>query len=254
MDSPLTRHGIHSWPSDEETHEFSRRGLDILVVAPHPDDAELGMGGGIARWIEQGKRVGILDLTNGEPTPFGTVEKRATETSQASKLLGIRWRWNLGLRNRFVEPTLEARHRLAGFFRVVRPRWIFAPYWDDAHPDHIAATQLIEAARFWSKLSNSDLAGTPYHPERIFYYYCIHLKIVPQPAFVFDITSTWEKKFASIKAYESQFITGRESLDPQPIDRFRDEAAYWGKMIGTKYGEPYTTKEPLGLNDLSGLL
>lgn len=254
MDSPLVQHGILDWPTAEEIDSFCRQGLDILVVAPHPDDAELGMGGGIARWIEQGKRVGILDLTNGEPTPYGTPEKRAAETTQASKILGIKWRWNLGLRNRFVEPTLEARHRLAGFFRLVRPRWIFAPYWEDAHPDHIAATQLVEAARFWSKLSNSDLAGEPYHPERIFYYYCIHLKIVPQPAFVFDISETWPKKFAAIKAFESQFITGREKLDPQPVDRFRDEAAYWGKMIGTKYGEPYTTREPLGLSDLSGLI
>lgn len=254
MGSPLAQHGIFDWPTNQEIESFRREGLDILVVAPHPDDAELGMGGGIARWIEQGKRVGILDLTNGEPTPYGTPEKRAAETSQASKILGVKWRWNLGLRNRFVEPTLEARHRLAGFFRLVRPRWIFAPYWEDAHPDHIAATQLVEAARFWSKLSNSDLAGEPYHPERIFYYYCIHLKIVPQPAFVFDISGTWQKKFAAIKAFESQFITGREQLDPQPIDRFRDEAAYWGKMIGTRYGEPYTTREPLGLSDLSGLI
>lgn len=254
MDSPLIRHGILDWPTAAETDEFRERGLDILVVAPHPDDAELGMGGGIARWIEQGKRVGILDLTNGEPTPFGSPEVRAAETAKASAILGVKWRWNLGLRNRFVESTLEARHRLAGFFRVVRPRWLFAPYWEDAHPDHVAATALIEAARFWAKLSNSDLAGNAFHPERIFYYYCIHLKIVPQPAFVFDISSTWEKKLAAIRAYESQFITGREALDPQPIDRFRDEAAYWGKTIGTRFGEPYSTREPLGLTDLSGLV
>ncbi len=254
MNSPLVQHGILDWPTEQEAAEFRRQGLDILVVAPHPDDAELGMGGGIARWIEQGKRVGILDLTNGEPTPFGSLEQRAVETAAASRILGVQWRWNLGLRNRFVEPTLEARHRLAGFFRLVRPRWIFAPYWEDAHPDHLAATELVEAARFWSKLSNCDLAGEAYHPERIFYYYCIHLRIVPQPAFVFDISATWEKKFAAIKAFESQFITGRQHLDPQPVDRFRDEAAYWGKIIGTRYGEPYATREPLGLNDLSGLL
>ena len=254
MDSPLIRYGILDWPTVVEADEFRERGLDILVVAPHPDDAELGMGGGIARWIEQGKRVGILDLTNGEPTPFGSPEVRAAETAKASAILGVKWRWNLGLRNRFVESTLEARHRLAGFFRVVRPRWLFAPYWEDAHPDHVAATALIEAARFWAKLSNSDLAGQAFHPERIFYYYCIHLKIVPQPAFIFDISSTWEKKLAAIRAYESQFITGREALDPQPIDRFRDEAAYWGKTIGTRFGEPYSTREPLGLTDLSGLV
>ena len=254
MESPFVQHGFRDWPTDAEIKEFRNQGLDILVIAPHPDDAELGMGGGIARWIEQGKRVGILDLTDGEPTPFGTIPKRAAETAKATEILGVKWRWNLGLRNRYVEPSLEARHRLAGFFRLVRPRWLFAPFWEDAHPDHIAATALIEAARFWSKLSNSDLAGEPYHPERILYYYCIHLKLIPQPAFNFDISSSWQKKYSAIQAFESQFIVGREQLDPQPITRFRDEAAYWGKMIGTKYGEPYASREPLGLTDLSGLL
>lgn len=254
MDSPNAQYGINTWPLPAEIESFQQQGLDVLVIAPHPDDAELGMGGSIARWIEQGLKVGILDLTNGEPTPFGTAEKRAAETAQASSILGVKLRWNLGLRNRYLEATLENRHRLAGFFRLVRPRWLFAPYWEDAHPDHTAATALIEAARFWAKLSNSDLAGEPFHPSRVFYYYCIHLKSVLQPAFVFDISSTWERKFASIKAYESQFVTGRSHLDPHPLDRFRDEAAYWGKMIGTRYGEPFTTREPLGLADMKGIL
>jgi bacillithiol biosynthesis deacetylase BshB1 len=252
--NPFEMVGFSSQPTTEQVAEFKRQGLDALVIAPHPDDAELGMGGTIAQLIDDGWRIAILDLTNGEPTPFGSVEKRSKETAKATAILKIKWRWNLGLRNRFVEPTLEARHQLASFFRLVRPKRIFAPFWEDAHPDHTAATSLIEAARFWSKLSNSDLLGEPYHPERIYYYYCIHLKTVPNPAFVFDISRTWLRKLESIRAYESQFITGRESLDPAPIDRFRDDAAYWGKMIGTRYGEPFTSREPLGLRDLKDLL
>ena len=101
--------------------------LDMLVVAPHPDDAELGMGGAIAKMLDLGWKVGVLDLTNGEPTPFGDIETRETETKSASQALGITWRENLGLRNRFVEPTLEARGLLANVFRRTRPRWLFAP-------------------------------------------------------------------------------------------------------------------------------
>lgn len=228
--------------------------LDILVVAPHPDDAELGMGGAIAKFVAEGREVGILDLTSGEPTPHGSLEIRASETARATKILGIEWRENLGLPNRSLEATLENRAKLAEVFRRVRPRWLFAPYWVDAHPDHVAATELVEAARFWSKLTKSDLAGEPHHPERIFNYYCVHLKTVPQPAFVLDISAEWEQKFAAIRAYESQFITGRPTDPPTFLDQLRDEAAFWGKSIGRPYGEPFTCREPLGLGSLEDLV
>lgn len=228
--------------------------LDVLVVAPHPDDAELGMGGAICKWIQQGSRVGIVDLTNGEPTPFGSPDIRAVETAAATKALGIQWRYNLGMKNRSLEPTLDNRHRLAGLFRLARPRWIFAPYWSDAHPDHVAATELVEAARFWSKLSKSDLAGEPFHPERIYYYFCIHLKLVPQPAFILDITEHWLAKAASVDAYQSQFVTGRSAEPPSFIEKLREEAAFWGKAIGVRYGEPFSSKEPIGLKSFDSLL
>ena len=232
----------------------SHQGMDMLVIAPHPDDAELGMGGAIAKMIDQGWQVGVLDLTSGEPTPFGSLETRRRETDLASAALGISWRENLGLPNRFLEPTLEARGKLANVFRRMRPKWLFAPYWEDAHPDHLAATQLIEAARFWSKLTKSELVGEPFHPQRVFHYYCVHLKHVAQPAFVLDISDQWDRKRTSIEAYASQFVTGREHLTPPFVDRVRDEAAYWGKMIGTRYGEPFACREPIGLQDLTRLL
>jgi len=227
--------------------------LDVLVVAPHPDDAELGMGGAICKLIQQGRRVGIVDLTNGEPTPFGSTEIRARETAAATTALGIQWRYNLGMKNRFLEPSLENRHRLASLFRLVRPRWVFAPYWSDAHPDHTAATELVEAARFWSKLTKSELAGQPFHPERIYYYFCIHLKLVPQPAFILDITEHWPAKAASIEAYQSQFVTGRPTEPPSVVERLREDAAFWGKAIGVRYGEPFASKEPIGMKSLNSL-
>lgn len=228
--------------------------LDALVIAPHPDDAELGMGGGILRLLAAGQRVGVLDLTNGEPTPHGSIEIRAQETDAATEVLGLTWRGNLGLTNRALEATLEARHQLAGVIRQTRPRWLFAPYWTDAHPDHTAATQLVEAARFWSKLTKSDIPGTPHHPERIYNYYCVHLKLHPQPAFVLDITDYWDRKAQAISCYQSQFVTGREHLDPPFLERLRDEAAYWGSTIGVKFGEPYTSREPIGLSGFDALV
>lgn len=228
--------------------------LEILVIAPHPDDAELGMAGAILKFLAEGKRVGVLDLTSGEPTPHGSPEIRARETAAATKILGLPWRENLGLPNRSLEPTLEARAKLAGVIRREKPRWLFAPYWVDAHPDHVAATELVDAARFWAKLTKTDLPGEPHHPERIYNYYCIHLKQAIQPAFVLDISQQWDAKLASIRAFESQFITGRPTQAPTFLDQLRDEAAYWGKLIGTRYGEPFTCREPLALRSMAELI
>ena len=225
--------------------------LDVLVIAPHPDDAELGMGGAIVKMLAAGMQVGVLDLTSGEPTPYGTPELRQQETATATEILGLEWRQNLGLPNRSLEPTLENRAKLAGVIRQARPKWLFAPYWVDAHPDHTAATKLVDDARFWSKLTKTDMPGEPFHPQRIYNYYCVHLKMTPQPAFVLDISAEWPTKFAAIKAYESQFVTGRDGTF---LDKLRDEASYWGKTIGVEYGEPFNCREPLGLNAFGGLV
>lgn len=224
--------------------------LDVLAIAPHPDDVELGMAGAVLKFKSEGLRVGVLDLTNGEPTPHGSPEIRAQETAAATEILQLDWRENLGLPNRSLEATLEARRELASVIRQVKPRWLFAPYWVDAHPDHVAATELVEAARFWAKLSKTDMPGDRHHPERIYNYYAIHLKMAPQPAFVLDISEFWEQKLAAIRCYESQFIQGRS---PTFLDQFRDDAAHWGRTIGVEYGEPFVAREPLGLRSMSTL-
>jgi N-acetylglucosamine malate deacetylase 1 len=228
--------------------------LDVLIVAPHPDDAELGMAGAIMKFNDDGWRVGILDLTNGEPTPFGSPEIRARETAAATAVLGLSWRENLGLPNRSLVATLEARAKLATVFRLQRPRWIFAPYWVDAHPDHVAATELIEAARFWSKLTKTEMPGEPHYPQRIFYYYCVHLRVIPQPAFVLDVSPYWERKRVAIECYRSQFIEGRLQELPTFIDRLRDQSSAWGWSIGTQYGEAFASREPVGLRTMTGLV
>jgi N-acetylglucosamine malate deacetylase 1 len=228
--------------------------LDVLVIATHPDDAEIGVGGTLVRCGRAGLRTGVLDLTNGEPTPHGSPELRAQETVAASNQLGIAWRKNLGLPNRSVEATLEARRSLAGVLRIVRPRFVFAPYWDDSHPDHIAASRLCDDARFWAKLSRSDLPGEPFWPPRMFYYWSIHLRIHPKPAFVIDISDCIEAKMQALAAYQSQFVTGRTPTFPTPLDDIRDRARYWGWTIGKAYAEPFGSREEIGLKSLDDIV
>jgi bacillithiol biosynthesis deacetylase BshB1 len=227
--------------------------LDYLIVAPHPDDAELGVGGTIVLLLSQGSKVGVLDLTSGEPTPHGSLEIRRKETEAATAVLGLTWRGNLGLPNRSLEHTLEARAKLASAFRLLRPRMLFSPYWEDAHPDHLAASALVDAARFWSKLTKTDMPGQPHFPQRIINYFTVHLRIHPPTSAVIDITSTVEKKLQSIACYHSQFIQGRPTTPPTALDDIRDRARYWGWSIGTGYGEPFVCREPIGLRSLRDL-
>ncbi len=228
--------------------------LDILVVAPHPDDAEISVGGTIVASIQQNLRVGVVDLTSGEPTPHGTPELRREETDRATEILGLTWRSNLGLPNRSLQPTLDARRKLAEVFRLTRPQMLLVPYWQDAHPDHVAASQLCDDARFWSKLSRSDLAGDPWWPPMLLHYFSIHLRIHPTASFVMDISHVIEKKMQSVTAYESQMLKGRPQQFPTAVDDIRDRARYWGWAIGRAFGEPFVNRESIGLSSLTNLL
>ncbi|APZ96955.1 bacillithiol biosynthesis deacetylase BshB1 [Fuerstiella marisgermanici] len=228
--------------------------LDLLVVAPHPDDAEISVGGIIAASRAQGMRVGVVELTSGEPTPHGTPELRRAETAEATRVLDLTWRQNLNLPNRSLQPTLEARGRLAEVFRATRPQIILAPYWQDAHPDHTAASSLCDDARFWSKLSRSDMQGDPFWPPMLLHYFSIHLRIHPAASIVLDVTPHIETKMAAVKAYNSQLIQGRSTEHPTVIDDIRDRARYWGWTIGKGYAEPLVNREQIGIESLSHLL
>lgn len=228
--------------------------LDYLVIAAHPDDAELGMGGTIALLLSQGQRVGILDLTDGEPTPHGTPEIRRGETEAASSILGVSWRENLGLTNRSVQADLAARRLVAEVIRQTRPRVLFTHYWEDSHPDHVAASELTDAARFWAKLTKSDLRGDPHHPQHIYYYFSVHLRLHVRPSFVVDISNQLEMKMRALECYQSQFVTGRPTTTPTFLDSLRDRARYWGWAIGAAYGEPFASREEIGLRSLTELV
>lgn len=227
--------------------------LDYLVISAHPDDAELGVGGTIALLLAQGKRVGVLDLTDGEPTPHGSPEIRARETAAATQALGLTWRGNLGLPNRSLVADLQARAKLAGAIRQLRPECLLAHFWEDNHPDHVAASALVDAARFWAKLTKTDLPGEPHYPRRVLYYFSIHLRVHPRPSFVLDITPHIEAKMKAVACYHSQLVQGRPLERPTVLDDVRDRARYWGWAIGAGYGEPLVCREEVGLKGLDGL-
>ena len=228
--------------------------LDVLVVAPHPDDAEIGAGGTLLKCKRAGMRVGIVDLTSGEPTPHGSPEIRQRETAAASEILGLDWRHNLGLPNRSLQSDLESRRALAGVLRVTRPRILLVPYWEDAHPDHVAASRLADDARFWAKLSKTDMPGEPYWPPRVYYFFALHLRMHVRPSFVLDISQFMDGKLAAIGCYKSQFIIGRPTEFPTLMDDIRDCFRYWGWSIGRAFGEPFVSREEVGIDSFQAFL
>jgi LmbE family N-acetylglucosaminyl deacetylase len=255
----------------------------IVVVGPHPDDQELGMGGTIVRLARQGHHVLLLDMTNGEPTPLGSPEARAEEAAEATRILSPDpaahpgsvpvTRMLLGLPNRTVEHTVEARHRTAAVFRAWQADIVFTTYPVDAHPDHRAVTRIVEDARFDSKLGKVSMPvpidkwtgealdgpgvieggaqTTPCYPKWVFYYYATHLRWVADPKFVFDISDTLETKMESVRAYRTQFVLPEKNR--KALDWIRAAGVYFGSRIGTEAGEPFYTQEPVGLDSLASL-
>ena len=225
---------------------------DILAVGTHPDDIEIGLGGSVAKWVGEGLSVVILDLTNGEPTPFGDPVTRANEARKAAGILGVTERITLDLPNRVLEDSVMARRKVAEVYRQVRPRMVFIHGERDSHPDHMAGFHIANKARFDAKLTKTDMRGEPYYPPRMFMFHGSHLKHFPDPAFIMDITATFDKKIEAILAYESQFKAGgREGFI---IERLTAMAAYFGGLINVKYGEPIMVKEPLGLSSLRDVI
>jgi bacillithiol biosynthesis deacetylase BshB1 len=221
----------------------------ILVIGPHPDDQELGMGGTIVKLAAQGHRVHLVDMTNGEPTPLGDEKTRAAESAAAAQVLGVQ-RTTLDLPNRRVTHDLASRYKLAAVIRRHAADWLFLPYPQDAHPDHVAVTRIGEDARFDAKLTKTDIPGTPCHPKRIIYYYCTHLRLNINPTFCLDISDTIEQKMAAVSAYQSQMFWNKSPI-PEMV---RTMTRYFGGRIGVEHAEPFFTHEVLGFGGLDQLV
>lgn len=235
--------------------------LDVLIFAAHPDDAELSMGGTIAKLANLGHKVGIIDLTKGELGTRGSAETRKLEAENASHILSVAYRDNLGLKDGSIKFSDDYLKKIIVKIRKHKPKLVFAPYFNDRHPDHIGASQLVKEAFFFSGLpkietEENDGIQIPYRPQKLFYYMQTYEFT---PSFIYDISETFETKMKAVLAYNTQFHNP-ESREPetfisQPIflQFLEARAKYFGFKIGKNYGEAFFCEEEIEL-DISSLL
>ena len=228
---------------------------DVIAVSPHPDDAEIGCGGTLALLSEGGYRCGIIDLTNGEPTPFNDDPQiRIDESLRSAKTLGIE-RILLDLPNRTLLDSIEARLALARAFRQTKPKIVIGMQGmtQRASPDHYQSQLIFDAAVFYSRLSKweSHFDGLPpWQISQIFYYYTareIQSGGSLPLQFIVDITNQFEKKKAALLQYKSQF-RAHPSYNPPIVDWIEGMGRYFGSLTGCKYGEIFYGTAVLDVN------
>jgi len=229
--------------------------LDVLVFAAHPDDAELSMGGTIARFTSQGLKVGVVDLTKAELSTRGNVITRAKETDAASKVLNLKVRENLGIKDGGISLSQDTLKKVVSLIRKYKPLLVFAPYFNDRHPDHIDASILIKRAVFSSGLEKfkttiSGKSQPHYRPKKIFYYMQTYIF---EPSFIVDISEHFETKMKSVDAFQSQFHNPVAKDDtfiskPEFLDYVKARAEFYGFQIRKKYGEPFYCEENIEYN------
>ncbi|MDP9047356.1 MAG: bacillithiol biosynthesis deacetylase BshB1 [Bacteroidota bacterium] len=233
--------------------------LDILILPVHPDDAELGCAGTILKHIALGKKVGIADLTRGELGTRGSAELRDKEAAESARILGLAVRENLGLPDGFFQNTREYQVKVIAAIRKYQPDIIITNAYHDRHPDHGRANELVEASAFLAGLRKIETSingeqQQAWRPNLVLHFIqdnYIH------PDIVIDITDHWDKKIQSINAFGSQFFNPDHTGDPQTyisspdfIQIIEGRAREFGKSIGAKYAEGFTSRKILGVDDL----
>jgi N-acetylglucosamine malate deacetylase 1 len=226
--------------------------LDVLALAAHPDDAEAGCGGTLLRAIEDGRAVGIADLTDGELSTHGDPGTRRAERDRASEILGLAVRVRLGLPDGGLDASAPQRAAVVEVLREFRPRVLLAPFPRDRHPDHAAAGALARDAAYLAGIGKYSLGRDPHRPASV-HHYMLHQPF--EPTFVVDVGPTWERRRAAVAAYESQFggppADARTTLAGGGFLELLDaRARFYGSMIGAEQGEPFWTAGPIGLDGL----
>lgn len=225
--------------------------VDVLAVGCHPDDVEIGMGGTIVKMVRTGISVGILDLSNGEPTPEGSPEIRAKEAEEARKTLGVQFRITLDMPNRYILDSIENRKKVAIIIREHRPKAIFTHYWDDYHPDHIQGHNIVYAARFYGKLTKTDMPHEPYYTPKIYFYPPVHMHATLKPSFIVSLEEAdVQKKIAALNCYQSQFKNRLKSL----YDYIEVNIRELGKKINSTGGEAFFSKEEVRIDNIREVL
>ncbi|HEX6059170.1 MAG TPA: bacillithiol biosynthesis deacetylase BshB1 [Gemmatimonadaceae bacterium] len=231
--------------------------VDVLAIAAHRDDVELTCGGTLIAAVRQGRTTAVVDLTQGEMGTRGSAELRAAEASRAAEILGLSARENLGLPDAGIVNTPETRERLARVIRRFRPRVVLAPAPWGRHPDHRVAAELVRDACFVAGLRKAAPETPPHRPHKVVH--CLAFREDPvKPTFVVDISDAFELKMDAIRCYDSQFagVTQAGEVYPtgEPLyDVLRHQAAHYGSLIRTRYGEPFFTYETMRVDDIASL-
>lgn len=226
--------------------------LDALFVASHPDDIEITAGGTAIKLINEGKKVGIVDLTRGELSTRGTLQTRKKETEEASKVMGIHFRTNLKMEDGNIASTKANRAKLIKLIRETKPTIMFAPYPSDRHTDHINASNFIRESAFLSGLTKIKTGKLEaYRPQRVFYYR--HAYDFPI-TFIVDISDTFKQKMKAIECYSTQFYKSKSTSADEPETYIstslfwkdlESRARFFGFKIGAEFGEPFYCYETI---------
>jgi bacillithiol biosynthesis deacetylase BshB1 len=239
--------------------------LDILAIGAHPDDVELSCSGTILMEIKNGKKVGIVDLTQGELGTRGSIETRNKEAMRSAELMGISVRENLKMADGFFQNDPEHQLKLIPMIRKYQPDIILGNAVEDRHPDHGRAAKLIADAAFFAglhKIKTVDEGGRPqtaWRPKQVFHFIQDRYLV---PNFVIDITDVFEEKMRSIKCFSSQFYSGSEGNDepqsyistPDFLESIIARARMMGKRIGVKYGEGFLTEKSIGFKNFDSFI
>jgi bacillithiol biosynthesis deacetylase BshB1 len=229
---------------------------DILAFGAHADDVEIGMGGTIAKLASEGREIVICDLTEADLSSNGTVELRKAEAALAADILGVKTRITLGFPDRGLLLKEEYINKIADCIRTYRPKIVFAPYFEDRHPDHGNCARLVEEAVFSAGIRKYQTAENeqPHRVEKLYFYM---INGFHQPDFTVDITSFIDRKLASLRAYRSQFERSEHTFDTPLVNGYIETVEarekMFGKQVGVNFAEGFKTKVPILLNrDLLG--
>ncbi len=235
--------------------------IDILAFGAHPDDVELSAAGTLLKHIKLGKKVALVDLTQGELGSRGTIETRYSEAKEASEILGISHRVNLKMEDGFFSHSQENLMKIIEQIRYFKPEIVFANAIDDRHPDHGKGSKLVSEACFLAGLVKIETSVNgevqKAHRPKVVYHYIQDRYI--KPDFVVDVTEFVETKFSAIKAYKTQFFDPNSKEPKTPIsgedffDFLKGRMSEFGRPIGVKYAEAFTVERLIGVDNLFDL-
>jgi len=230
--------------------------LDILAFGAHADDVEIGMGGTIAKFAAEGKLIGICDLTKAEMSSNGTVETRQQEALKAAEILGAEVRETLDLPDRGLFLKEEYIRKIVRVIRQYRPSIVFAPYFDDRHPDHGSCARLVEEAVFSAAVRKYDEDDSlkPHRPAALHFYM---INGFHKPDFAIDVSEVMQKKIDALNAYESQFMKGASTFDTPLVNGYIESVEarerLFGKEVGVEFAEGFMSKKTMLIHkDLLG--